>query len=338
MINPTDNALKRSSFKRREAMLNSIAKLIGCTALVVTVAVVFYVIVIQLDKSGPKIDPAYVEEVMQTTNSYRWSGTETVSKDVRLGVARPVLRRDDLAKTATLSTTLPGPQTPAKPTSGITNLEAKLPDIENVVRRFFNSSNVAEKAAVSRDSSRVLPLMEVYYQKHPLNGAAWQKLGWVLPMDEPDHRLAYAQALFLDGDPVCLVVEETADGSFHVDWESSVRYSELDWKEFLATRPDQPTLFRVIASKPLANTAENTDATQEVIELKHPAEQGVVYAYFNKNDPQFRSLVEQLQLGNWSNVPLTLRLCYPGPTSNARAVRIAGVEGKGWLILHKTRS
>jgi hypothetical protein len=180
--------------------------------------------------------------------------------------------------------------------------------------------------------------MDVYYQKHPITTGQWQGVGWIMPMDEPGHRLAYAQTLFTGSDPICVIIEESENGSFLVDWESSVRYSEIDWKDFLSTRPDHPTLFRVIASKPVNFIDAQTDLSQEVIELKHPAEQGTVYAYFNRDDPQFRSLLEQLKLGNWTNVPLTLRLCYPGPTASSRAVRITSVEGKGWIILQHRRS
>jgi hypothetical protein len=329
-----------SRIKRREEMLNSIAKLIGCTALVVTVAVVFYVIVIQLDKQGPRVDPAYVDAVESASQDYRWAGTESIAKDAGLGVSRPALPKTAIREPSavpSLATILPGTQT-VPIVTGISNIESKKPRIEEVVRQFFTANSIAEKAACSRDTQRVLPLMEVYYRKHQLITGVWQKLGWVLNMDEPGQKLAYAQSLFEDVDPVCLIIEETELGEIRIDWESSVRYSELDWQEFISTRPDQPTLFRVIASKPVNAAEALPEAGEEVIELKHPAEQGTVYAYFNRDDPQFKTLVEQLKLGNWSNVPLTLRLCYPGPTSNAKAVRIAGVEGKGWLILHKSRS
>jgi hypothetical protein len=338
MTEPIDKP-RLSRIKRREEMLNSIAKLIGCTALVVTVAVVFYVIVIQLDKQGPKVDPSYVDAVELASHQYRWTGTETVAKDAGLGVSRPTLPKLTAkpSSTPSLANTLPGSQ--SVPTaSGIANIEAKKPKIGAAIRQFFTANSIAEKALCSRDAERVLPLMEVYYKRHQLIVGVWQKLGWVLNMDEPGQRLAYAQSLFEDVDPVCLIIEETASGEIHIDWESSVRYSELDWQEFISTRPDQPTLFRVIASKPVNSPESFFSAGDEVIELKHPAEQGTVYAYFNRADPQFKTLVEQLQLGNWTNVPLTLRLCYPGPTSNAKTVRIAGVEGKGWLILHKSRS
>jgi len=328
---------RSSRLRQREAMLSGIAKLVGCTALVVTVAVVFYVAVTQLDKEGPKVDLAYIDESNDPLAGYRWSGTEAERKDARLNLERPVLpAREARVQPVTLINTLPGPQTATQ--GGIVDLEAKRQQIEASVRHFFTATTIADKAANSREGARVQPLMEVYYKNHILSIGQWQGLGWVMPMDEPGHKLAYAQALFADSDPVAVIIEETLDGSIRVDWESSVRYGELEWKEFLATKPDQPTLFRVIASKPTASSDALTEAGQEVIELKHPAEQGTVYAYFNKDDPQFRSLLEQLKLGNWTNVPLTLRLCYPGPTSSARAVRIAGIEGKGWLILQNRRS
>jgi hypothetical protein len=64
----------------------------------------------------------------------------------------------------------------------------------------------------------------------------------------------------------------------------------------------------------------------------------MVLGYFDKSDPKFGSLVEQMQLGKWKDVPLTLRLCYPMPPTplGQPSVRIAGVEGKGWLILDGT--
>ena len=64
-------------------MLNGIAKLIGCTALVVTMAVVFYVIVIQLDKDGPQIDPAFVEDALHSHQKKHWSGAIPVESDAQ---------------------------------------------------------------------------------------------------------------------------------------------------------------------------------------------------------------------------------------------------------------
>jgi hypothetical protein len=63
-------------------------------------------------------------------------------------------------------------------------------------------------------------------------------------------------------------------------------------------------------------------------------------AVFDAKDPDFGSLVEQLESGAWKNVPVTLRLCFPGAESHAekKMARITAVEGRGWLILPQKRS
>jgi len=344
--------------KRREVLLNSIAKLVGCTAVIVTVAVVFYVVIIRLE-SSPKVDPSYIAAAESWGNN-TWTGTPKRTVDSRLGLARPAntaAEKPDsppvpkvspapkippapaappppVAAPASVVQTLPGPQ--ASLPGGMSGIKEKTPLIEDIVRRFLTATQVEEKLACSRDPERVRPLMEAFYKRRPLVAPVWKSLGWVLPVEEPGQRLAYAQAILADADPVSLIIEEAHDGTIRVDWESSVRYSEIEWKDFLAQRPGEPTLFRVIASRPAST--DTATSGQEVIELKHPAEQGTVLGYFDKDDPNFRPLMEQLQIGNWKNVPLTLRICYPGPSTNSKAVRIATVEGKGWLILQTTRS
>ncbi len=168
--------------------------------------------------------------------------------------------------------------------------------------------------------------MEEYYKRNPLVNRNWKGIGWSIPVEEPGYRFAYVQALFTNASPVNVVVEET-DAGILVDWESSVQYSEIGWNEFMRTRPGQPKVFRVIASK-----VQSSDGST-ALSLKHPIEAGLVIGRFDPSDPRFRSLVEQLELCKWKDVPVILRLCYPGPGAEPDEVQIAGVEGKGWLIL-----
>ncbi|HRH97726.1 MAG TPA: hypothetical protein PLB55_17435, partial [Prosthecobacter sp.] len=218
------------------------------------------------------------------------------------------------------------------------DIEGKRLKIEAAIRSFFVVGDVEQKLAFARDPQRFRPLMTRFYQSHPQTHLEWKNLGWVLPVEEPGYRLGYAQANFANAEPVSLIIEEVADGTFRVDWESSVRYSELDWEEFIKTQPASPKLFRVIASKPQHTPPADSPQDSEVLELKHPDEDDVIFAYFDRKDPKFQPLLQQLQTGNWKDVPLTLRLCYPGPAGSGKSARIADVEGKGWLILQGTRS
>lgn len=220
---------------------------------------------------------------------------------------------------------------------GIENIEGKQKAIAEVVKEFFSADSISKLLPLVRDARRVRPLMESYYATHPLKPAAWKGVGWAMPVEEPGYQFAYVQALFEHAPPVHVVVEET-DIGFLVDWESSVHYSEVGWKDFQKSRPGEPKTFRLLASRVDDSGPSSSRQPVALLKLKHPAEDGVIFGRFDPGDPRFRPLVEQLDLCQWKDVPVTLRLCYPGPSAPANEVDIAGVEGKGWLFLQRTRS
>ena len=344
---PAAESPRRSRLRRKEAFINSLASILGCLALVVMIATVFRVVTSKLFQST-QINPAYIDDVYEAAQGRQWSGNHAESPALLTGESEANTRKAAPGTTPQKSAAqqlaaLAPDNRPARatpPVNGIADVENKRLEIEAVVRGFFEAPNIDTKLAFSRDSARVRPLMESYYHNHPMERPIWKNLGWVMTVDEPGYRFAYAQAIFTNAEPISLVIEETKDRKYRVDWESSVGYGELDWGDFLKVRPAEPTLLRVIASKPPTSPSVNTDG-QEVLEIKHSGGEGTVYATFDRNDPKFQPLIQQLQNGNWKDVPLTLRLCYPGPSSTGSlpmSVQIANIEGKGWLILQGTRS
>ncbi len=220
--------------------------------------------------------------------------------------------------------------------SGIENIEAKQTAIAATVKEFFEARSITEVLPLVRDARRVRPLMEEYYARQPFVKRQWKSMGWAMPVEEPGYRFAYVQALFEEAPPVHVVVEES-DSGFLVDWESSVHYSEMSWSNFQSQKPLEPKMFRVLASRPDETEGLRSENQQTTLKLKHPQEDGVIYAHFETNDPRFRPLLQQLDLCKWKDVPLILRLCYPGPTAaKTNEVDIASVEGKGWLFLKST--
>jgi hypothetical protein len=338
--------------KRTEKILNSLYKLVGSSALIAMFAALLYV-VIQRNSVQSKIDATYLENVREGGGSggSRWSQIKESQPALLSQPNRADRQPKEDVNAAAIdepNTATPAPKealiAPASPdrepvVSGIADIEAKRPLIETVVRKFFEAGSVSEKLAYVRDPHRVRPLMNDYYTSRPMPQPKWQSLGWTLPVDEPGYRLGYVQATFEEGPPSSLIVEESETGGFAVDWESYVRYGELSWHDFLTMKPAQPTLLRVIASRSDNSDLPPAGYGQEMIEIKHPDEEGSVYAPLDKTNPAMASMVTQLQKGNWKDVPLTLRLCYPGTASDGKVVRIAGIEGKGWLILlQPTRS
>jgi len=348
---------RKSRARRRETVINTLAGVLGCLALVVMIATVFRVTTAKLWEST-QINPEYVDAVYEDVQGRGWSGDTRENKalitgegDVKPSDDKPSLSdvtrakskaEDKEAKPAVATAQAPTPApAPALPNvNGIANIEAKRIEIEAVIRGFFEANSIDMKLVFARDSMRVRPLMENYYRSHPMSPPRWKNLGWLMSVDEKGYRFGYAQAVFDDAEPISVVIEETTEGKYRVDWESSVSYGELDWKEFLKVRPAEPTLLRVIASKPHV-APDGAAKGQEIIEIKHPAQEGTVLATFDRNDPKFQPLIDQLQSGNWKDVPLTLRLCFPGTSSTggtSSGATIANIEGKGWLILQGNRS
>ncbi|HBJ84544.1 MAG TPA: hypothetical protein DDZ88_11870 [Verrucomicrobiales bacterium] len=358
MTNPSiadNDPPRRSRARRRESMINATATVLGCMALVVMIATVVRVVMVKLWESA-KVNPEYVQSVYDSDMERHWSGSTNqqaalLAENEAQAPKSGTKTDTDVVpphSTAPAMNTAPPAASPEKrpaslltlgaSSSSIQDIESKRQKIEAAIRGFFEADAVGTKLSFVRDPQRVRPLMENFYRSHPLERHEWKSLGWILPVEEPGYRLGYAQAVFGDAEPVSLIIEELADGSFRMDWESSVRYGEISWGEFIQTQPASPKLFRVIASKPRHTPATEAPHGSEILEIKHPEEDDVIYAYFDRQDPKFHPLLQQLQTGNWKDVPLTLRLCYPGPAGSGKSVRIADVEGKGWLILQGTRS
>jgi hypothetical protein len=188
--------------------------------------------------------------------------------------------------------------------AGIEDIESKRDAISASLGAFFSTTTPESRSALIRDAARVKPLMMSYYSREPMPLLKWRGLGRMVRVDEPGYRFGYVQALFEDANSANVIVEETDAARYLVDWECLVRYGEVAWPDFLRMKPVEPKLMRVIASKPESSPPASTVIGQgEWLELPHPAESGTVLGYFDRNDPKFAALVQQLEMGQWKPQP-----------------------------------
>jgi len=206
--------------------------------------------------------------------------------------------------------------------------------LENAARFFFEAGTWHELAAICREPERVGPLIREWHQSRPVIPLRWRQLAWSQPIEEEGRRLFYARSEFEGHEPVNIIIEQSG-GVYRVDWESHVRHSEMDWQDFIKSRPVEPRLFRVLGSLLPGGT---DPATPDRLQIRHPdLSDSLIEAELIPGDPVHQRVRSQLEMGAWKNVPLTLRLCYDEKNRNneSGAVRITGVEGKGWLILSR---
>lgn len=213
-----------------------IGKLLGGFALVFMVASVFYVVMQRLwDANGQR--SRYMEEI----KDIHLQAAER--SQLNRGTTPTPAKADELSAMPTprVASTIV-PEIPAVPravpvTMGAAGIDSKKADIEKSVRSFFEARTIDEMLAFVRNPDRIRPLMVDYYKRHQMPSFTWARIGDVNPIQEPGHRMAYVQAQFVGADPVYVIVEEDHQGEIRVDWESSVRYGEIAWKEFLQLKP-----------------------------------------------------------------------------------------------------
>ena len=333
---------------------NRITFLIGCASVVAIVAVLIWKVSVEVFKVSPVDEEVLAGLANNDPKAKYWSGKVNSSPALMDSLnhrelsspkttlpSPPVVSAAPSPSSISLNSAITAPPETlpkAMPVvSGIEDIETKRDVISSALEKFFSATSIDEKVAFVRDPQRVKPLMVSYYSRAPMPQYRWRGVGKMVRVEEPGYRFGFVQALFEDSTPASIVIEETSEGRYLVDWEGLVRYGELSWTDFMRMKPIEPKLLRVIATK-----AEGTPsisalapASSQWLELRHPAENGTVLGYFDRNDPKYARLMEQLELGKWKDVPVTLRLCFPSaPTKlEGLGVHIAGVEGKGWLIL-----
>ena len=325
--------------RRREDFWRGLTFVVGCMA-VVGIIVAIVAVASQKVMRGPAVDETYLKNAVKEAPAGKtWSG-RVKSEPAQFEVMKsPALRMENERKAqpspdaAKIMDKALGPLSKALPmVSGIDDIDVKRDKISQAVQSFFAARTVAGKLPFVRDPERVKPLMEEFYSREPMPEIAYKGLGKLVRVEEPGYRFGYVQAMFDAATSVTLIIEEKGEGDFRVDWECAVRYGEMAWTDFVAKRPTEPKLMRVKASMP--TQAPTGDPQLQWIELRHSADSSTLLASFRRDDPHMTQLMEQMNLGKWKDVPLTVRVAFDSSRTQAS---IVGITGKGWLILDNAR-
>ena len=203
--------------------------------------------------------------------------------------------------------------------------------IEEAVRNFVTASSPAELKKYIRNSERVGPLLDLYYEKADYEVEGFDSLDLTQLKYSGDVVTVLVQkANFLTA-PIAL--ERVIDGeeeSYQIDWESWVGYCDYTSDQMRAKKPDKPFLMRVIV-KP-ANYYNYDFSDDEKwrslgLELKDSIHSFLGYVERgSEQDVKFRAMMKGGLL-----VPCMVRVAYPTGSRSKDQVEILEVLGEGWL-------
>lgn len=123
----------------------------------------------------------------------------------------------------------------------------------------------------------------------------WLKVSGDIRIDyDEELKIAIFYAYKDDGEPWWIVFEETEDG-IKLDWESFVRYSEMEVTDFLSTKPKEAKEFRVLAMIDDYFNYRFDDPRKHVcVRLFDPTESFMFYGYVEKETELGRLIRSQV--------------------------------------------
>lgn len=121
----------------------------------------------------------------------------------------------------------------------------------------------------------------------------------------------------------------TAEG-LKIDWESWAGWSDMPWQEFLATKPEQATMFRVVLSPvEYYNFGFTDDRKWQSYRLISPDGEHSLYGYVERGLP----LDLNLRLSpDRKQSDLTLLLKFPPTAASHNQVLITQMLAEGWVL------
>lgn len=203
---------------------------------------------------------------------------------------------------------------------------------EDLLQTFWHAATWEDKVCCVRDPDRVRPLMQQYYevrgQKDPLAGALQSRSLLKFGDIEVLH-CVYSGESYKGSVEIALLRDD--QGTFKLDWESYVAYSEMTWPDFQTSRPTVSKTFRCYAVLDDYYNFEFDDAKRFVSVKILSADGGTsLHAYAERAGSLGDWLLGNLQHG-FNALGVTIKLSFPANAESGNCCRIDGVVADRWL-------
>ncbi|MDA7621112.1 hypothetical protein N8610_00570 [Akkermansiaceae bacterium] len=203
--------------------------------------------------------------------------------------------------------------------------------VEKAIRNFVTAKSPAELKKYIRNSERVGPLLDRYYEKVDYEVEGFEALDMTQMRYNGDVVTMFVQKADFLSSPIA--VERIVDGeeeSYLIDWESWVGYCDYTPEQMRMEKPDKPFLMRVLVQPASYYNYEFSDDGKWRslgLELKDS-----IYSFLgyverdSEQDKRFRVMMKGGKV-----VACMVRVAYPTGSRSKDQVEILEIVGSGWL-------
>ena len=203
-----------------------------------------------------------------------------------------------------------------------------------VARAFLEAETVLEKANQVMEPRRVMPLMENYYSKFPMETKKLLELSHEKFHVAEERDFLLADVIFEDNSRASWVFEANDEGKVKIQWEVAVGYSDKDWDNFIATRDTEPGTFRVLMEFMVTNPYFNYDFEDSDIYscfmLRHPRSDKFVYGYLETVSDAHKSFNAVRIMSNLRALPVIAKVRFLD-NGQPDQVLIEDIETFSWI-------
>lgn len=200
-------------------------------------------------------------------------------------------------------------------------------EAEPLARKFLEATTVEELLPLVRNPEIAEARMRGFYPGGKVEASGMQPLGPGVGLSVRDKFVSLAVRT-RDFEEKSLAFIDTPQG-LKIDWESWAGWSEISWKEFMATKPASGHVFRVILTPvDYYNFEFSDDQKWQSYRLESPDHDYALYGYAEKGTVlNGRILTDK----DTKKMNLILSLKFPaGATSNNQVV-IERFVAEGWV-------
>ena len=203
--------------------------------------------------------------------------------------------------------------------------------VERIIKNFVTAKSPAELKKYIRDSERVGPLLDRYYETVDYEEEGFEAVDMTQMKYNGDIVTMLVQKADFLSSPIA--VERVVDGeeeSYQVDWESWVGFCDYTPEQMRTQKPDKPFLMRVIV-KPTSyyNYDFSDDRKWRSLELES---KDSIYSFLgyvkrdSEQDKRFRVMMKEVQ-----SVACMVKVAYPTGARAKDQVEILEILGDGWV-------
>ncbi len=209
----------------------------------------------------------------------------------------------------------------------------RLDRAKEVIFAFLSADSVGTMLLTVANRGRVETRLRAYYEGHTLTPLHAND---IQPRQDDSARADEVPVLVTlsNGRKVPATVLVTAEGHFGVDWPSFVALSEMEWSQFIATKPASPVMFRVMAEAGDWYSGSFADSRKfQCLKLMDPNNPGAApcFAYADRAGAVGQAMEKLLQ-GGAGAFPVTLRLKYPVDGLEENQALVESIVTKGWFL------